>query len=992
MRSPKILAVLAIIAGKAIATPVSVYPEQDPKFTQSLNGEWPFKYLVGLEAGADAGFSAPDFDVSAWKKIHVPSNWELQGFAEPQYDLKLADGLGLYRRTFQIPASWRDGRRICLRFEGVAFGFDCWVNGKKVGSSTASAYNPDTFDITDALLANPQAKNVLAVEVTTKPLAYEFDVNDDWSLSGIFRDVSVFSVPATHVEEVFTHTTLAADGTADLTVAVKTSQPGGALHGELSTLDGKEPQTFDLSVQQDGHYAALVQVKNPRLWTAETPALYHLQLTLSEKGRPVQTLATRLGLREISIKDGVLRLNGQPIKLHGVDHHDESPETGRATTEAQMRRDLDLMRKGNINLVRCSHYPPNLRFLELCDELGFYVLDEVAIGKGEAHDNDPAYRDNIMARVQATITRDQNHPSVLVWDIGNENPVTDLLLDAGRYAKQLDPSRPICYPAIGSYFAKNYQHYPDFVDIYAPHYPSNALLRDFAKELKRPVILTEYAHANGLATDRIQDQWEMLQATPGFAGGAIWHFMDQGLLRTSPVDVDPHKAPPAVWLSKTRYYDTHGLDGEDGIVYADRTPQTDFWEARKVYAPVQIAESTAAVSPGAQSIPLTVENRYDFRALTGIKLAWSLQRNGKELQQGEVPLHAAAHEKETLHVPVNIPADAAADVLALSVRCIDETGLQLNERTLRLDLPDAHRADWLATLPSDGTPKVSETDATVKIENAQWGLTVTRATGVLTISDHAGRELVSGIYPHAGRQLTDPEKMRAKSSGVWRASTLESVSSPVVKISTQGSSVHLEVSGAYPRPDDPQQSLVGGYQADITPGGAITFHYDYAPTNAKGLLPEAGLSVVLPAGTTELRWIGQGPYAGYPGKDRLNEFGLFHLNADDLYFRGNRRGTELALLASPAGVGVALATEPGDVSVERHGAQMLLSHNAVISGLGNKGSGPETKVDAQTTPHISGRFTLVPLEKTWPAALTRWFGNPADPVKVFKPFYSSYDQ
>jgi len=253
--------------------------------------------------------------------------------------------------------------------------------------------------------------------------------------------------------------------------------------------------------------------------------------------------------------------------------------------------------------------------------------------------------------------------------------------------------------------------------------------------------------------------------------------------------------------------------------------------------------------------------------------------------------------------------------------------------------------------------------------------------------------MVAGIYPHSGRKLTMAEDVAAQKADTWRFSKLSQLNAPVIKVTQEGSSVHLAVSGTYPRPDAADQSFVGGYQAVMAPSGALTINYDYAPTNAKGLLTEAGLSILLPAEFTEFRWIGQGIYPGYPGKDRLNEFGLFHLNREDLRFQGNRRETELALLTTPAGTGVALVTTiPGDVAVQRDGDKTLLSHNAVISGLGNKGGRPETSVDADKTPHISGSFTLVPLNDTWPAALTRWFGPPATATDVFRPFYHSYDQ
>ena len=505
-------------------------------------------------------------------------------------------------------------------------------------------------------------------------------------------------------------------------------------------------------------------------------------------------------MREISIVDSVLRLNGRPIKLRGVNHHDIAPETGRAVTEEEMRRDLDLMRKGNINFVRTSHYAPQRRFIELCDEMGFYVMDEVSIGKGNENLEKPEYRETILARVEPTITRDKNRPSVIIWSIGNENPVTDVENEAGRFAKQLDPTRPICMPKIGTYFAENYERIPEFVDVYAPHYPTNAMLRSFATSLKRPVILTEYAHALGLATDRIQEQWEILQETPHFAGGAIWHFHDQGILRKSEKPVDRRESSELVWLDEHNYYDTRKSDGTDGIVYSDRRPQTDFWQARKVYSPVQIAERSASAKPGAQEIALTVENRHDIRTLAGMKLTWSLQRNGTEIQNGEVPLQAAAREKETLRVAVNIPAHVGEDVLALDLRCTDEKGLQITERTVRLDVAGAKRVAWLAGLSGSSKPKVTESETEVKIEHPRWVLTVARASGVLTIRNQEDRVLVAGIYPHPGRKLTMAELRGAERNNTWRFSTLTEVVGPEIKVTQEDSKVRLVVSGTYPRP------------------------------------------------------------------------------------------------------------------------------------------------------------------------------------------------
>lgn len=961
----------------------------DKNYTQTLNGNWSFKYVPKLDAETEANFYQSNFDAAAWKLISVPSNWEMQGFAEPFYALELKDGLGLYRRQFSVPKNWNN-RKLFLRFEGVAYGFEAWINGKKIGASSASAYNPHTFDVTGAISAN--GENTLAVKVTTKPLGFEFDVNDDWALSGIFRDVTLFSVPENYIEDLTTNTKLASDGTAELSVAVKLNQASGKLSGKLIAPNGKIVKTFELNKQDNNQFETTVRVENPQFWTAETPALYRLQILLSEEKKSSQTIEERIGLREVSIADGVLKLNGRPIKLRGVNHHDIEPETGRAVTEAGMRKDLELMKRANINYIRTSHYPPNKRFIELCDEFGFYVMDEVSIGKGEEHLNKPEYRENILGRIAPTIMRDKNRASVIIWSIGNENPVTEVELEGGRIAKKLDSSRPICYPKVGSYFAENYQKIPEFVDIYAPHYPTNAMLSDYVQKLKRPTIFTEYAHALGLATDRIQEQWELMQKTPQFAGGSIWHFHDQGILRTSKEPVDRKKSTVNVWLDETRYFDMNGNDGTDGIVYADRTPQTDFWLTRKVYAPVQILEKTATVKNGAQKINLTIENRFDFRSLKGVKLAWTLQSNGAKLQENTIPLKASAHERENLQIPVNIPANAKTDVLALEIRILDETGMQINERTMRLDFTEAKRNLQLNDLPNAGKSSVSDNGFEVEIKNPNWTMLVSRATGVLTVRDKNGKKLIEGIYPHSARKFTMAESRTARSAGTWTNSIMTGVEKLEIKTVLKDSNITLSVAGRYPRPTDAEQSFVGGYTAEITPNGAIEINYDYAPTNAKGKFTEAGLSVVLPAETTEFRWIGQGMFAGYPGKDKLNEFGIFHLNRDDLNFQGNRRETEIALLTDAEGAGAAFSADSADVAIERYGEQILFSHNAVISSPGNKGTQPEIFIDAEKLLRVSGKFTLRLIDKTWTPTLLKWFGNPNAKSKVFRPFYHSYDQ
>jgi beta-galactosidase len=973
------------------AQPQDVHPVRSGAMALSLTGTWQFRYLPGSNPGEEAGFHSPSFTrADAWKTIPVPAHWELHGFAEPKY-AQVAEGLGLYRRTFRVPAAWK-GQRVFLRFEGVLHGFEAWVNGRSVGT-WGSAYNPVTFDVTDAIDAS--ADKLLAVQVTTRNKGFDFDLNDCWALSGIYREVTLFAVPPTHLKDYTTRTTLAPDGSARFEVEVVSS--GNALtSGRLLSPQGKLVHEFPIPLGAEHRGSAAVSIARPQLWTAETPSLYTLELALRSEEKTVQKISTKIGLRQVTVDGGVLKLNGTPIKLRGANHHDIWPKEGRVATDELLRHDLELMKAANINFVRTSHYPPHQRLIELCDELGLYVMDEVPFGFGDAHLRDPSYQENLLMRARATLMRDKNHASVIIWSIGNENPNTPLTFATGEYVQKLDPTRPICFPQVGSYFDRSHQEIPASVEVYAPHYPVNRTVQRYAEQLKRPVIFTEYAHALGLATERIQDQWEIMQAGKHIAGGAVWMFQDQGILRAAEQPTDLAKPSLFVWPDATRYYDTGGNGGMDGIVYSDRTPQTDYWQVRKVYSPIQIKERTLETGPGLQRLNLTVENRFDFRALTGFKLAWALEKNGSSVKKGTVNLKAGPRSSETLSLEVKIPDDFAKNFYALTLRCLDERGQSLHERSVRLETAgqkNSQQTELLATLPS-GALELTETATEIRVSHSRFIVLLDRKTGALSLRDPAGAILADGIYPHAGRRFTEAEALRAKGSPVWSDAILRNPTNLTTEATRTGDGIQLRVRGKYARPSAADQFLEGEQTLLITPAGSIEIAYDYTPINASGALLEAGVSLIVSGdNATEFRWIGQGPYAGYPGKDRLNEFGRHHLHRDDLNFQGNRRGVELALLTNASGTGFLVSTQSADVAVEKNPeGTTTLSHNAVLSGRGNKGVGPETNFKAEEVKHIAGKLTVMPLGTEWPSPLVRWFGKPGKPAVPWRPFYRSYDQ
>lgn len=1000
-----IAACLCLFAGQGwSASPVDVLPANDVSLRQQLAGEWRFKYLASTNIGADESFFDPSFKVGAWKTIPVPSHWELHGFAEPKYK-KVDEGTGLYRHSFRVPKNWND-QRVMLRFDGVLYGLTVWVNGKEIGL-WASSYNPVTFDITDALLPG-DAENVIAVRVTTRSKGWEFDTNDCWALSGIYREVTLFAVPATHLKDFTARTVLKPDGSAELQLEVVASA-AAQVAGKLLSPDGKVAKEFQLALPVDGRAATNLVVSQPQLWTAETPLLYRLELQLQSGGKTIQQLADKIGLREVTIDKGVLTLNGTPIKLRGVCQHDIWPDEGRVVTEELMRRDLELMRDANINFVRTSHYPPHPRLIELCDEMGFYVMDEVPFGFGDKNLTDPTFEEVLYTRARATVMRDKNRTSVIAWSIGNENPLTELGVKTAEYTKKLDPTRPVCFPTVGSYFRTNIEKFlalPDSIEIMARHYPGKEAVTEEAERFQRTFIFTEYSHSLGLAFDSFQNLWEMFYERPRIAGGAVWLFQDQGIRRDVRKTGLPADAAKYVWPDANHYYDTAGTDGCDGIVYSDRTPQVDYWQVRKVYSPVRIAERRMNVHPGEQPIKLTVENRHDFRTLAGMKLNWTLTTNGIAVQSGTSPLSAKARAKETVSLQLNLPSDSAANICALNLVCVNESGRAIIERSIRLDVGGSPAQTLLTELPKGSELKVEQQDKSARVMLKDYSVNLNRKTGEIEIRSSSGSLLASGFYPHTGRRFTLAEELRVArakkeatesdlrtgNSSLWPDAFLRASQVELTEATKTADGARVVVRGQYQRSDATNQFLTGEVSLTISRSGSIAVRYDFKPVNAEGEMVEAGLSLLVPESESQFRWVGAGPLAGYPGKDALNEFGLHHLASGDLRFQGNRREVELAALTAKSGAGVLLAGTNMDIAVENTAAGIIFSHNAQVAGRGNKGGAPEIKVKASSMKELKGEFTLLPLSVAWPATLHRWFGSNDNASEVQKPFYRSYDQ
>jgi len=416
--------------------------------TVSLNGTWDFA-LAPDPAAAErlARFYEDDFPSQGFQPIPVPSNWSLQGFEEPVYSRVRQASEGFYIRRFPSPPEL-GGKRVVLHFGGVWASAEVWLNGTHLGRHD-SGFTGFAYDVTRVL--KPGAENRLAARVRQLTKDSAFDTNDDWSLPGIYRDVWLELMPsAAYIDRVETSTSFDSqfrDADLNLRVLVSGAQPGPyELRAILSAPDGKEVQRISIPVGAhrgtDRDTLLKMHVAAPLHWTAETPHLYRLTVELAQGGKVNHARATAVGFRQVSTSGGVLRINGQAVKLRGVNRHDEHPDAGRATRREHWLEDLRLMKAANINMVRTSHYPPAEGFLDLCDELGMYVIDEVPMGFGGEYGDDPSFVASGLLRAQETIARDRNHPSVIIWSIGNEDPFTPTHLAAIRLVKGSDPRGP----------------------------------------------------------------------------------------------------------------------------------------------------------------------------------------------------------------------------------------------------------------------------------------------------------------------------------------------------------------------------------------------------------------------------------------------------------------------------------------------------------------------------------------------------------------------
>jgi beta-galactosidase len=908
----------------------------------SLSGVWDFAFAADA-AAADrlSGFYAAGFQGGSFKPVPVPSNWPLLGYEEPVYSRPLSQAEGFYLRRFQAPANLR-GKRVLLRFGGVWASAEVWLNSAYLGRHD-SGFTEFAYDVTRSI--KPGEENLLAVRVRQATKDSMLDVNDDWSLPGIYRDVWLQIMPAAaYIDRVETDTVFDdqfRDADLNLRVSVAGSQLGPyQLRTTLTAPDGKQVQQTSLDIPRHQGTARdtfiRIHTAAPLQWTAETPNLYRLTVELVQEGTVTHLQTLAVGFRQISTAGGVLRVNGQSVKLRGVNRHDENPDVGRATTREQWIEDLQLMKAANINTVRTSHYPPAEGFIALCDEIGMYVIDEVPMGFGGESGDDPSFVGAGLLRAQETIARDRNHPSVIVWSIGNEDPLTSMHMAVIRLVKGSDPTRPLLMPWRADYFM------PPEIDILAPHYRTPSNLDQLAAHSGRPIISTEYTHAYAEeGFGGLEESWRALTSHPSGAGAAIWMWQDQGLIRTrTGAGGQPEKYMRIV------------TDGWDGIVTADRKPQRDYWETKAVYAPISVPALPLEFRPGQSTIRVPISNEYDFTDLSTVEIRWSVMADDRQLAQGEARISAAPHAAGYLTLPLDAIKKVEAGTTYYShLVFLRADGSEITRRAVEL-LPAGPRQEKASAA---GQQVRVHFGKTVSVTAGSSVYEFNPATALLASASIGGSKVVAGSRFVAWRPLgpNDTIVMRAGQANSMPDLNVYATTVKSWKVSSTNSGVRIEAEAEHKAGD--HDSLGVSYVYEIGRDGVLTVSYSVRPRVTAPWLPEIGVQFDAADGLEDLRWLGLGPLDAYPNERTAPILGVYSGRAGSGAVKGNK-AIRWAELRSNQGAGLRVEGS-GYVRLEGKSLRVLPS----VVGRSEKGrrpEAPEYRLDTGGSAEFHGRFSL----------------------------------
>lgn len=728
---------------------------------RSLNGAWKFNWVPTPEQ-RPTDFYKPGFDVSAWKEIPVPSNWEVHGYGTPFYRnlgytikkdfprvmtepdkwftaFKERNPVGSYRREFNVPANWKTGRTF-ITFDGVDCAFFIWVNGEKVGFSVNSR-NAAEFDLTNYV---KPGTNMIAVEVYQYSSGTWLEDQDMWRLHGIFRNVTLWNAPSVHIRDFFVKPLLDKaykDATVEVSAKIKNygDSPSKAqtitatLYDKTGAEIAKGTATGTaLKAKQEQELKVTFPVSDPLKWTAETPNLYTMVLTSAEG----EILSTKIGFRTLEIKGRVFTVNGVPIKLKGVNRHEHWSDVGHAITEAQMIRDLEVIKQGNCNHIRTSHYSNDPRWYELCDEWGIWLVAEANMeyhGYDRRFDEEPTIKAAIVDRNVANTENFKNHPSVIIWSLGNEGGGISSNLKAAMAAvKAIDSTRFVHYERFGS-GSRN----P--ADLDGRMYGTAADYVDMVKNwgLTKPLYVCEFIHAMFNSMGSLDEYSKAFDNNPEILGGAIWEFQDQALWNKR----DPNHPILAYGGGFGEQPNDHYFIHK-GVVAWDRiTVKPHYPEMKKAFQWIDMDLTDPA------SGSLSIRNKYQFITLSGFDLTWTLSENGVEIAKGTAdrmrPINPRSMGRVQLNYKIEKPKAGAEYFLRVSFTQKEKTlwaekGYEVATEQFKLPIGTPPVAEVKVTEPL----KLVQKDGLVTVIGKDFAVGFDKKTGFISQLTQKGKELL----------------------------------------------------------------------------------------------------------------------------------------------------------------------------------------------------------------------------------------------------------
>ncbi|MCP3928480.1 MAG: DUF4981 domain-containing protein [Bacteroidetes bacterium] len=950
--------VIGINKEQAVATFSSYTNEDDAllfsdtKNEKSLNGIWKFNWVEDPEQRPKEFFRS-EFNVSQWDDIAVPGNWQMQGYGIPIYtnisypfkkdqpkvtseppeeytSYKHRNPVGSYRRNFSIPKTW-DNKGIYIKFDGVKSAFYLWVNGKKVGYSQGSM-TPAIFDISDYLT---KEENMIALEVYRWSDGSYLEDQDMWRLSGIFRDVTLLAKSNTFIRDFHITTDLDeqyVDALLNIQVKVQNKSTKKAKKYRVQALiydakgeifqesDKQLINTINIRPLDEVVLNLPMEVKKPALWSAEAPNLYTLLLKLMDrKGNVLEYIPHKFGFREVEIQNNIFKLNGQLVKLKGVNRHEHHPRMGRFVDRATMLLDIKLLKQCNINLVRTSHYPNIPYWYSLCDEYGIYLMDEANqeshgynIGNKELGDN-PDWEKAHTDRAVSMVERDKNHPSIIIWSVGNEGGAGRNMIAMTESIRNIIPSAIVLCDS----YDKNLKA-SDILDESYVH--PDVIKKIVETDTLRPIFMREYAHAMGNSLGNLIDYWDVISNHDNFVGGAIWDWVDQGIAKKKNGEPLKYQENPEQLSLNNDEFWAIGGDFNDfpndkefcinGLVSPDRKPNPHYYEVQKVYQHIRF--EAIDIKNG----KLKITNEYSFSELAEYNFVWAVHENGQLETQGKLE-NVRIKPGESLITTIDLPKlskPQAEYLLTISARLknkqkwADKDFVIANEQFIIQDYTYPDMKDVVSQ-----TLEVQDGNNAIYISGTDFSISINKDNGALDSYIYHQEEYISGsLEPYFWKPPNDNQERNKYNErlGIWKDA---GKNREVVKMEFDNSKDKHSVSVIFYY-NLPVGNVDYELHYTVNGDGKVNVMAHYRPNiDTIALIPKFGFRYAIPSKYSTIKWYGKGPHENYEDRKtgallgihslKLNEFITPYISPQD---NANRCDTRWVVFKDEIGNGISI--------------------------------------------------------------------------------------